>query len=152
MRVLVSMCLLGVNCRYNGIPGEAEAVKQLVTCDDITLIPVCPEQLGGLPTPRTPSERRGDKVISKDGEERTEAFQKGAKEALNIAKLYGCEAAILKERSPSCGHNRVYDGNFSGTVIPGMGVTAELLQKNGVRVFGESELEDFLEYIRRKTI
>ena len=149
MRVLVSACLLGVNCRYNGIPKENEAVKELLEREDIFLIPVCPEQLGGLPTPRTPSERRGEAVVSSEGEDRTAAFAKGAEETLRIAKLYGCEAALLKERSPSCGNKEVYDGSFTGTAVTGEGVTAELLRKNGVKVFGESELTEFLEYVRR---
>jgi len=149
MRVLVSACLLGVNCRYNGIPKENEAVKELLEREDIFLIPVCPEQLGGLSTPRTPSERKGDCVVSSDGENRTAAFTRGALDTLRIAKLYGCEAALLKERSPSCGNKEVYDGSFTGTVVTGEGVTAELLRKNGVKVFGESELTDFLEYVRR---
>ena len=149
MRVLVSACLLGGNCRYNGIPKEDAAVKELLSRKDIALIPVCPEQLGGLPTPRTPSERKGDGVFSSEGEERTEAFNRGALEALRLAKLYGCEAAILKERSPSCGNKEVYDGSFTGSLVPGKGVTAELLRKNGVKVFGESELDEFIEYIGR---
>ena len=149
MRVLVSACLLGVNCRYNGVPKEDRAVKELLNREDITLIPMCPEQSGGLPTPRTPSERKGDGVFSSEGEDRTETFIRGAQEALRLAKLYGCEAAILKERSPSCGNKEIYDGSFSGTVVPGEGVTAELLQQNGVKVFGESELTLFFEYVRR---
>lgn len=149
MRVLVSACLLGVNCRYNGVPKEDREVKELLNREDITLIPVCPEQSGGLPTPRTPSERKGDGVFSSEGEDRTETFIRGAQEALRLAKLYGCEAAILKERSPSCGNKEIYDGSFSGTVVPGEGVTAELLRKNGVKVFGESELTLFFEYVRR---
>ena len=149
MRVLVSACLLGVNCRYNGIPKEDGAVKELLNREDITLIPVCPEQLSGLSTPRTPSERNGKSVVSSEGEDRTAAFLRGAEETLRIAKLYGCEVAILKERSPSCGNKQVYDGSFSGTVVPGEGVTAELLRKNDVKVFGESDLAEFLEYVRR---
>jgi len=149
MRVLVSACLLGVNCRYNGVPKGDGAVKKLLNREDITLVPVCPEQLGGLPTPRTPSERKEEKVVSSEGEDRTVAFMRGAQETLRLAKLYGCEAAILKERSPSCGNKEVYDGSFSGTLVPGEGVTAELLQKNGIKVFGESEIEAFFECIRR---
>lgn len=149
MRVLVSACLLGVNCRYNGVLKEDEAVKELLSRKDITLISVCPEQLGGLPTPRTPSERKGAKVVSLEGEDRTAAFLRGAEETLRIANLYGCEVAILKERSPSCGNKQVYDGSFSGTVVPGEGVTAELLRKNGVTLFGESDLAEFLAYVRR---
>lgn len=149
MKVLVSACLLGVNCRYNGVPVEDRAVTELLKREDITLILVCPEQLGGLPTPRKPSERKGDLVVSSEGEDRTEAFTKGAEEALRIAKLYGCEAAVLKERSPSCGNKEVYDGSFTGTLVPGEGVTAELLRRNGVKVFGESEIEAFLAFVRR---
>lgn len=147
MRVLVSMCLLGTNCRYNGIPQADEAVVELLNRQDITLIPVCPEQLGGLPTPRTPSEQQGDKVVNERGEDCTEAFVRGAKEALRLAGLYGCEAAILKERSPSCGSGSVYDGTFSHTQIPGDGVFAGLLKENGIRVFGESALQEFLAFL-----
>lgn len=150
MKVLVSMCLLGVNCRYNGIPKEDEWVKDLLSRKDITLIPVCPEQLGGLPTPRTPSERKGETVVSVEGENRTAAFTRGAEETLRIAKLYGCEVALLKERSPSCGKKEIYDGSFTGTLVVGEGVTAELLRENGVKVFGESELAEFFEYVRRR--
>lgn len=149
MRVLVSACLLGVNCRYNGVPKENRKVRELLNSEDITLIPVCPEQMGGLPTPRTPSERKGAGVVSSEGEDRTASFTRGAEETLRIAKWYGCKVALLKERSPSCGNKEVYDGSFAGTVVPGEGMTAELLKKNGVKVFGESELETFLEYIRR---
>lgn len=150
MKVLVSMCLLGVNCRYNGIPKEDERVKDLLSRKDITLIPVCPEQLGGLPTPRTPSERKGETVVSVEGENRTAAFTRGAEETLRIAKLYGCEITLLKERSPSCGKKEIYDGSFTGTVVTGEGVTTELLRRKGVKVFGESELAEFFEYVRRR--
>lgn len=151
MRVLVSACLLGVNCRYNGIPQADESVTELLTRDDITLIPVCPEQLGGLMTPRTPSEQIGERVMDEQGNDRTESFVQGAKEALHLAKLYECEVAILKERSPSCGSGFVYDGTFSHTQVPGDGVCAGLLKKNGIHVFGESKLEEFLVYVSRKT-
>ena len=149
MNVLVSACLLGVNCRYNGIPQADEAVAELLTRKDITLIPVCPEQLGGLPTPRTPSERVAERVMDEQGNDRTEAFVRGAQEALRLAKLYGCEIAILKERSPSCGSGFVYDGTFSHTQVPGDGVCAGLLKKNGICVFGERDLEAFFAYVRR---
>lgn len=149
MRVLVSMCLLGIRCRYNGSPKTNEAVVELLHRKDMTLIPVCPEQLGGLATPRTPSERRENGVVSLNGEDRTEAFLQGAEETLRIAKLYGCEAALLKERSPSCGTKEICDGSFTGRKIPGEGVTTELLRKNGIPVFGESEIEELLEYVRR---
>ncbi len=150
MRVLVSMCLLGVNCRYNGVPKADERVMQLLERDDIELVPVCPEQLGGLSTPRTPSEIQGTQVKGKEGEDRTEAFRRGAKEALRIAKLYGCEAALLKERSPSCGSGSVYDGTFTGTLVSGDGVSAGVLKENGIAVFGESELDEFFLWLAGK--
>ena len=107
-------------------------------------VPVCPEQLGGLPTPRKPSERRGERVVMNDGRDVTAEYRRGAEEALRLARLYGCTAAVLKEKSPSCGCGRVYDGTFSGTLTDGDGVTAALLKENGIKVYGESELEKLL--------
>jgi len=138
--VLVSACLLGLRCRYNAEPVANERVLALAKMH--TLIPVCPEQLGGLPTPRPPAERLGERVVSNDGTDVTSAFIKGAEETLLLARILGCKTAILKARSPSCGHGRIYDGSFSGTLIHGSGVTAELLAKNGIRVFSENELPD----------
>ena len=142
MNILVSACLLGVNCRYNAVRAENEAVKALM--ERHTLIPVCPEQLGGLPTPRFPAERRGSGVFMDDGADVTASFAAGAAEALRIARLYGCEYAVLKERSPSCGSGAVYDGTFSGTLTAGWGVAAGLLREQGIRVLGESRLEELL--------
>ena len=105
---------------------------------------MCPEQLGGLSTPRNPSERRGERVVMNDGRDVTAEYRRGAEEALRLARLYGCTAAVLKEKSPSCGCGRVYDGTFSGTLTDGDGVMAELLKENGIRVYGESELEKLL--------
>ena len=102
-KILVSACLLGICCRYDGRGNPNDAVLSLLNRDDITLIPVCPEQLGGLSTPRIPSERRGERVVNRAGEDVTSQFIRGAEEALRIAKLYGCQVAVLKERSPSCG-------------------------------------------------
>jgi len=138
--VLVSACLLGLRCRYNAEPVANERVLALAKTH--TLIPVCPEQLGGLSTPRPPAERLGERVVSNDGTDVTSAFVRGAEETLLLARTLGCKTAILKARSPSCGHGRIYDGLFSGTLIPGSGVTAELLAKNGIRVFTEDELPD----------
>ena len=139
--ILVSACLLGVCCRYDGRSNPNPDVIALLDRDDILLIPVCPEQLGGMPTPRIPSERSGDQVVNRAGEDVTQCFLRGAQEALKLAQLYSCETAILKERSPSCGSGAVYDGTFTGHLIPGEGVTAELLRNNGVRIFGESETD-----------
>jgi uncharacterized protein YbbK (DUF523 family) len=141
MNILVSACLLGVRCRYDGAAKHDARIERLMEKHHV--IPVCPEIYGGLSTPREPSERIGDKVMGKNGHDVTEAFQKGAEEALALAKLFHCRYAILKERSPSCGHGRIYDGTFSGTLVDGSGVTAELLEKNGVTVLGESQIEEF---------
>lgn len=138
--VLVSACLLGVNCRYNGKGELNEAVRALMK--RAVLIPVCPEIMGGLATPRDPAERTEDKVMTIAGGDVTSAYQKGAKETLELARLYGCRSAILKERSPSCGSGRIYDGSHKRTLTDGDGVTAELLKKNGILVFGESNTED----------
>ena len=107
-------------------------------------VPVCPEQLGGLTTPRLPSERRGEQVVMRDGRDVTAEYRRGAEEALRLAELYGCRAAVLKERSPSCGCGRIYDGTFTGTLRPGDGVTAEMLKAHGMQVYGESEIEQVL--------
>lgn len=141
--LLISACLLGVNCRYDGESCPNFAVEALM--ERYHLIPVCPEQLGGLPTPRTPSERVGERVVMKTGEDVTQQYRRGAEQALQLAKLFSCTKAVLKERSPSCGSGEIYDGTFTGTRTPGDGMTAELLKQNGIRVYGESELLDLLD-------
>lgn len=135
MNLLVSACLLGVRCRYRGDTCPGEGIKGLA--DRFGLIPVCPEQLGGLPTPRPPAEIRGGHVVTASGSDVTKAYQKGAQEALNLAKLFGCRYAVLKSRSPSCGAGQIYDGTFSGTLTRGNGATAELLQQAGITVLNE---------------
>ena len=139
MKIIVSACLLGTACRYDGKSKPNTAVLRLL--ERHTLIPVCGEILGGLPTPRIPSERCGERVVMRDGTDVTENYRRGAEEVLHLARLYGAEAAILKERSPSCGSGRIYDGSFTGTLTDGWGVTAELLRQNGIPVYGESELD-----------
>ena len=141
MRLLVSACLLGCPCRYDGASKLCPAVLALAERHE--LVPVCPEQLGGLPTPRPPAERREDRVVTQSGDV-TEQYRRGAEETLKLCKLFGCEAAVLKERSPSCGHGQVYDGTFSGTLTAGDGVTAELLSAHGIPVYGESRIEELL--------
>lgn len=141
MNILVSACLLGVNCRYDGKGQLASSLLPLLKTH--TLIPVCPEQLGGLQTPRPPAERQGNLVYTKVGTDVTPAFVKGAAETLKLAKLYNCELAILKERSPSCGAKQIYDGSFSGNLIDGIGVTAQLLVAHGISVIGESEITNY---------
>ena len=143
--VLISACLLGVNCRYAGDGKLIEGLDQLM--QRAQLIPVCPEIYGGLPTPRTPAERRGALVINRDGTDVTAQYERGARETLKLAQLFGVKCALLKERSPSCGSGEIYDGSFSGTRTKGDGVTAELLKKNGIHVFGEAELDVLLAFL-----
>ncbi len=135
--ILVSSCLLGLRCRYDG--GEKADARILSLGKRRALVPVCPEQLGGLPTPRPPSERLGDRVLAKDGADVTDAFRRGAEETLRLIRALGCREAVLKARSPSCGCGTIYDGTFSGRVVPGDGVTAALLVENGVRVLTEED-------------
>ena len=142
MKILVSACLLGTACRYDGESRPHRLMEEL--CRRHQVIPVCGEIMGGLPTPRVPAERKGERVVTRDGRDVTENYQRGAREVLRLGRLFGCTTAILKERSPSCGSGSIYDGTFTGTLCPGWGVTAELLRENGFRVLGESELEQFL--------
>lgn len=137
--ILVSACLLGVSCRYDAKSKPNENVIGLMK--KYNLIPVCPEILGGMATPRLPSERKDDKVFSKCGDDVTKQFIHGAEEALRLANMYGCKKAVLKEKSPSCGFGKIYDGTFSGTLINGNGVAADLLSAAGIAVFGENSSE-----------
>ena len=142
MRILISACLLGTCCRYDGASKGQPLVKALA--ERHMLVPVCPEQLGGLPTPRPPAERQGGTVRTRSGIDVTDQYRRGAEETLRLCRLLGCEAAVLKERSPSCGRGQIYDGTFSGTLTAGDGVTAELLTANGIPVYGESQIETLL--------
>lgn len=147
--VFVSACLMGVNCRYNGNGERLPEIIELM--DRALLVPVCPEVLGGLPTPREPAERIGNEVITRSGIRVTKQYQKGAREVEQLATLYHCAAALLKERSPSCGNGVIYDGTHSRSKIKGDGVTVEHLKRHGIPVFGESnieELKDFIDTIR----
>ena len=141
--ILVSACLLGAACKYSG--GDNFCPKVAALAETYPLVPVCPEQLGGLPTPREPSERQSDAVVMKSGADVTAQYKRGAEQALHLARVFGCKKAVLKERSPSCGAGEIYDGTFSGKLTPGDGVTAALLKANGIEVFGESEIEVLLE-------
>ena len=131
-RILVSSCLLGLNCKYNGGNNYLNEIDEFLK--DYEVIPICPEIMGGLPTPRVGAERLEDKVITKDGRDVTKQYKKGAEECLFLAKKYGVKKALLKLRSPSCGSNKIYDGTFTHTVIDGDGVTAELLKNNGIEI------------------
>ena len=142
-KLLISACLLGRNCKYNGGNNYTPLVEALKARYD--LVPVCPECFGGLPIPHEPSERVGDKVLSKSGEDVTEPFRRGAEKTLAAAIQQGVTRAVLKERSPSCGCGSIYDGTFTGTVVPGNGVAAELLLSRGVVIYGESRSGELLE-------
>ena len=144
MQILISACLLGCRCRYDGgCNGPLPQLPELMARH--TLVPVCPEQLGGLPTPRPPAERSGAHVITRDGGDVTECFRRGAEQALQLARQFGCAAAILKARSPSCGSGEIYDGSFTHTRVPGWGVTAELLCRAGLEIYDETNFNPLLE-------
>lgn len=145
--IIVSACLAGVNCRYNGGNNTDDRVLEIVK--DGRAMLVCPEQLGGLTTPREPAEivdnGKGDKkVMTKLNQDVTKEFIKGAEETLNITKMLNSTIAILKSRSPSCGFGEIYDGSFSGKKKKGNGFTAELLSLNGIKVYTEENLPNDL--------
>ncbi len=145
MKTLISACLLGVRCRYDG--GHSRDVAAIKQHETDTLIAVCPEELGGLPTPRPPAEIVGGdgedvlagtaKVMTEAGEDVTDAYLRGAHQTLRIAQLHGATRVILKARSPSCGCGHIYDGTFSGTLKAGDGVTATLLKQHGIEVISQ---------------
>lgn len=139
--LLISACLLGDECKYSGGSNALpeETIEKLRT--RYRLIPVCPETAGGLPTPRDPSERLGERVVSCRGADVTAQFKKGAEAALTLARRYGCTTALMKEHSPSCGSGLIYDGSFSGKLVKGDGCAAELLKAAGVSVVGENVTE-----------
>jgi uncharacterized protein YbbK (DUF523 family) len=136
--IIVSACLAGIKCRYDGNDNSNEKVIEMIKQG--IAIPACPEQLGGLPTPRIPGEILGSCVCSKDGIDVTEQFYKGAAETLKIAKMLHCKKAVLKQRSPSCGFGLIYDGSHTGKIIKGNGIITELLLKNGIKILSEEEL------------
>ena len=143
--ILVSACLLGISCRYDGKSKPSEAV--LALAEKYNLVPVCPEIYGGLPTPRTPSERVGDKTIMRDGSDVTENYLRGAEAALALYRATGCQAALFKAKSPSCGVGEIYDGSFTGTLTLRDGVSAEMLRREGIAVFTELETLDLEKYL-----
>ncbi len=146
--ILVSACLVGINCKYNGNNNRNEKVMGYLEGKEFII--ACPEQLGGLQTPRIVSEiihkngldsiNKKVKVINKENEDVSDNFIKGAEETLKIAKMYNVKEAILKEKSPSCGVNYIYDGSFSGKKIKGSGVTTSLLKENKIIVKSEEDL------------
>lgn len=135
--ILVSACLVGINCKYNGGNNYNEKIFNLVK--EGKAIPVCPEQWGGLKTPRNPAEIKDGKVVTCDNIDVTKEYNKGAEEVLKLAKKIGATKAILQARSPSCGCGKIYNGNFDKTLIDGNGITADLLIKNGIEVISSAE-------------
>jgi len=135
---LCSGCLLGIRCRYDG---KSKANKKILTLlKKEVLIPVCPEQLGGRPTPREQAEIVGERVLTESGEDVIDQFKRGALEVLRIAKTFNIKKAILKQCSPSCGAGKIYDGTFTGRVIDGFGITAKVLKDNNIDIISEEEL------------
>ncbi|MDO4502333.1 MAG: DUF523 domain-containing protein [Coriobacteriia bacterium] len=144
MRIAVSACLLGEPCRYDGRSVPCVAAETLA--EQFELVPVCPEVMGGMPTPRVPSEvqmaaGRPDVVLSAEGQDVTGYFVRGAEEALRVARESGCVAALLKQKSPSCGSALIYDGSFSGTLVSGRGLAARRFAEAGLPVFDESQVD-----------
>lgn len=139
MKLIVSKCLLGYPCRYDGKSVPSQAVIDLQ--NKYELVPVCPEELGGLLTPRIPAEIVGDRVIRKDGKDITLEYTSGAVAALEIARENNCTVAILKSKSPSCGKGKIYDGTFSGRLTDGDGICVRLFKKNNIDIFTEDETD-----------
>ncbi len=137
-KILVSACLLGVDCKYSGGNNYNEKVIEYLS--DKEVIPICPEIMGGLSTPRLPSERIGDKVLNNQGTDVTQEYKKGAEQALKLAKLFNVKKALLKAKSPSCGKGKIYDGTFNSVLTDGNGVTVDLLESNGISVITEQDL------------
>lgn len=138
MKIAVSACLLGENCKYNGGNNYSEKVKNYIEGHEV--IPICPEVLGGLSTPREPAEIDCGIVKNKDGTSVDAQFRKGAELALDIVVKNHVELVILQSRSPSCGVNTIYDGSFTGKIIPGQGVFAELLKKNNIKAIDVADI------------
>ena len=135
---IVSACLAGVKCRWNGEAKPCQKVIELIQRNEA--IPVCPEFLGWLSIPRSAAEQKDGRVLTQNGEDVTEQFEKWAEEAMRIAKLTNCNEAIMKSKSPSCGSGKIYDGTFSKNLIAGDGVFTRLLKKNNIKVFTEDEI------------
>ena len=136
--ILVSACLCGINCKYDGTNNYDETIFNLVK--EGKAIPVCPEQLGGLTTPRIPSEIKGGRVINKEGTDVTNNFVKGANEVLNLCKKLNITKVILKSKSPSCGKDSIYSGDFDGKLVPGNGVLTKLLLANNIEVISSEKI------------
>ena len=138
LMIVVSACLLGLKCRYDGGSALFQGAVDLMRMG--LALPVCPEQLGGLPTPRLPCEIKGDRIVNIEGLDVTDLFQKGVQESMSLVRMSKIEGALLKEKSPSCGVSWVYDGSFSGSLRGGQGIFASALIAAGVPVFSVEDL------------
>lgn len=141
-KILVSACLLGQKVRYDNGDVPCLDPRFLKWYEEGRFVSICPEVVGGLPTPRPDAQRQGDRVVTGAGADVTEPFAKGANAALKLANEHDVALAILKQDSPSCGSLFIYDGTFTDTVVPGEGTTTELLRRNGFKVFGEDQLDE----------
>ena len=141
-KLLISACLLGVNCKYNGKNNYNPLIEELKK--KYELIPICPEVMGGLSIPRDPSEIKGDLVISNKGNDVTSNYLSGAYQALQLVGISNITKAVLKDGSPSCGSTYIYDGTFTKNKINGMGITAKLLKENNIIIYNENEIEELL--------
>lgn len=147
-KVLISACLIGENCRYDGKSKKVAEILDLAKYYD--LIPICPEVSGGLKVPRSPSEIQGNKVMMKNGRDVTGNYHDGAYWAYSICSLYHIKLAILKEKSPSCGVHYVHNGKFDGGLVEGMGITSQKLSSHGVKVINEEEAIALLHQLESK--
>ncbi len=139
-KILVSACLLGEPLRYDGRDNRIDDPLLRQWRDEGRVIPLCPEVAAGLPTPRPPAEIRDGRVLTRDGEDVTDAFERGADAALTLCREQDIRCALLAARSPSCGNQRIYDGFFSGRLVAGAGITAARLQSAGIRVFNPDQI------------
>ncbi|MDG2914669.1 DUF523 domain-containing protein [Bisgaard Taxon 10/6] len=141
-KILISACLLGENVKYNGGNNFAENLVKLLEKYAVEIVPICPEVMSGLPTPRPPAEIRQGDIITITGSSVLSEFQQGANLTLQKANSENINIAVLKEKSPSCGSHYVYDGNFANRLIKGEGLTTQLLRQNGIKVFSENDLSE----------
>ena len=147
IKILVSHCLLGENCKWNGRNNARDLIISLQ--DKVELIPVCAEVWGGLPTPRIPSEIVGDKVLNEIGLDVTKNYEEGAQKVLKVALDNHVKYAIFKERSPSCGVHQVYNGKFERTAIEGRGICTKLLEENGIKVYSDEEIQEIIKSLHQ---
>ena len=143
-RLLISSCLLGNDCKYSGGNNRLDDAALAALRAKYDLVPVCPETAGGLPIPREPSERVGAQVLSKSGRDVTAEYTKGADTTETLARRFGCAAALMKAKSPSCGSGEIYDGTFSDVLVPGDGTATERLRALGIPVYSEREIEKLI--------